>query len=201
MVHTDIVCEKSSYFKPATSESENKQDEATHSIDLLNVEPEIFEVYLHWVYTDDIDMDLVCKPAGIDTASTHHIKVVKLWLLGKLIEDHKFCDKAIDMILALPSNILSLTGLLYGKRVVECVWQNTDETSKLRMLFVDIYHTLALEKGVSPEQLSFWPVEIISAFAHGWVKQKTPFVIPKLAEERRNIRCRYHLHAAGLQCD
>ena len=200
-MHTDIICEKSSYFKTATSENEKEQDESSHSIEFPNVDPEIFEVYLHWVYTNDIDMHLMSKPPVLAATSTRHMRVIKLWLLGKLTGDHKFCDKATDMILAFPLDILQLMGKCYEEVVVKRVWQNTDDTSKLRMLYVDIYHTLALEKGVSPEQLSFWPVEIVSAFAHGWVKQKTPFVIPKLAEERRNIRCRYHLHAAGLQCD
>ena len=124
MVHTAIICTKSSFFERATSTSENVQHETNRSIELLTVDAAVFEAYLHWVYSSNIDEVFLNRIDFRSSIGHDHMGIAKLWLLGAFLEDQHFSNELMDRTLYFLSDSVQETRNLnrYLREVVEHVW-------------------------------------------------------------------------------
>ena len=127
------VCAKSSFFESATKSEWREAREKT--IRLADTESGVFEAYVHWAYTSEVNLSFVEE--GLvslrDLSVTKWRGLTRLWVLADSILDHELCNRLADMT---AKNL----GMLYGgadQEAVTYTWKNTSPDSPLRKLEVD----------------------------------------------------------------
>lgn len=134
-VHKNLICEHSQFFKTATKQE--WLEESQEPIHLPEDDPDVFQVYLHWLYTNTL-------PTRINTSgwigNAEYIQLAKAYVLGDKLQDGDFQDVVIDMIVD-KCKWQSIDG---GKwypagEIVQKIYDNTLSNSKARCLLVDIY--------------------------------------------------------------
>lgn len=122
-VHKEIICAKSKFFKAACTERWLEGQQKT--IRLPEVIPQIFQYYVDWVYTNNISKD------GLPGS---HQPCIRMYLLGTYLNDVKFQNKSMELIVALNDKLVNTHP---GIGSAQLIWENTTPDSLLRKWFVD----------------------------------------------------------------
>ena len=98
-----ILCAHSPFFQVASS---NRWLEGKENIVRLpKHDPDLFHVYVDWIYTARLHMGLAGQhlpPNSAEESSrvpTYYITLAPTWVLGNNIGDQLFCNKVIDRVL------------------------------------------------------------------------------------------------------
>ncbi|KAF2773837.1 hypothetical protein EJ03DRAFT_347243 [Teratosphaeria nubilosa] len=99
-VHKDPLCSSSEYFKVACSAC--WREGRPEVIEVSHISPQIFEVYLHYVYTGELDIDAAGladqSPAEGTPAFRKHLGrgLVNLYIAADVLMDQKLKNTIID---------------------------------------------------------------------------------------------------------
>ena len=134
-VHENVICSSSEFFKKAMSGEWKESNE--RSIRLENDKPEVFQIYMHWLYHCHL-------PVRIDdpglAGNAEYVQLANAYILGDILQDVDFKDAVIDaMIDKSSSNALDGHHWFPVGPVIREIYDNTLESSKARRLLVDLY--------------------------------------------------------------
>jgi hypothetical protein len=187
-VHENIICAASHFFKKAMSgdwsESRNR------SVRLEHDEPEVFQIYMHWLYRDTL-------PVRIDSVgvagNAEYLQLAKAYVLGDLLQDGNFKDVVLDAIIEKTTSKASDGHRWYPVGpVIRHIYDNTLESSEARGLLVDLYTHHAcghwLYKWACPEDL---PKQFLHDLAIAVLDKRVPKETPHSPDS-----CKYHQHIA-----
>jgi hypothetical protein len=100
-VHESVISAKSPFFRAALqnewTEAEDKK------VRLPDATPEVFESYLHWVYTNEVDLSSipnirVQKPHRPKNEPTF-FRCAQLWIFADCMIDYDLCNRLTDLTL------------------------------------------------------------------------------------------------------
>ena len=130
MVYTDALSRRSTFVEAACSGRWNTTSEQK-PIELPEDDPIIFDLYLHCIYTNSVDV----KDPSQTVSSEQSMLLVKIYFLadklGDIVTSNMVLDKPISYYfeyVTLPSDFTIIR-----------VWSNTVPNSPLRKLVVDLY--------------------------------------------------------------
>ncbi|KAL6791951.1 hypothetical protein J3E68DRAFT_442661 [Trichoderma sp. SZMC 28012] len=108
------------------------------SIALTEEDPEVFEVYLHWLYFETL-------PVRNDSAelqgNNEYAQLAKAYALGEFLQDVNFRDAVLDAMLIKSRSKVSEDGRIWfpGGPAIRYIYEGTPESSAARRLLVDLY--------------------------------------------------------------
>jgi hypothetical protein len=171
IVHADVICVKSKFFRAACSERwKEGQEKLVH---LPEVDPEIFQRYVDWAYCDTLVAD-------DDISDAVHMSV-KLYLLGDLLDDVRLRNKTMK---ALYRNV-HIDLLAPGPGGMRLIWEKTPPGSLLRNFAVNAV-TTRMNPGIFEKHIEEWPAGLVQQAAaklkHQVTTTKPDVAGAKLAE-------------------
>jgi hypothetical protein len=162
----------------------------TGSVALKEEDPEVFEVYQHWLYFKTLPVQN--DNAGIE-GNAEYIQLAKAYALGELLQDVNFKDAVLDAIL-----IKSRSKASDGRNwfpvgpAIRYIYEGTPETSAARRLLVDLYtyhgHGEWLTEWANQDDL---PKQFLLDLAIA-VLAKRPHPLESMADKKG--ACEYHEH-------
>ncbi|KAL7912615.1 hypothetical protein GGI35DRAFT_256867 [Trichoderma velutinum] len=134
-VHEHLACRTSEYFKTAMKPYWGTS--TSGSFTLEDEDPEVFEVYLHWLYFETLPVQN--DNPGVE-GNIEYVQLAKAYALGEFLGDINFKDAVLDVIL-----IKSRSKASDGRSwfpvgpAIRFIYEGTPETSAARRLLVDLY--------------------------------------------------------------
>jgi hypothetical protein len=148
-----FLTEKSEFFQ-AACRNEGKEAKS-RLIKLPDVEPEIFNSYLFWVYRDTL---LIRNEWAFgegdweDVAHAVQSSLVKLWILADRLADARLRNALMDeMVTATGRLELASEFVLFPPEVTVLAWSATTASRSLRQLILDYYVFYVLAKDVEKD--------------------------------------------------
>ncbi|KAK5733563.1 hypothetical protein LTR17_009551 [Elasticomyces elasticus] len=135
VVHTDVLCKKSSFFKAACSKNWESGKQGT--IKLPTIEPGTMKSYIHWLYTSQVDLDWV-SPAGtpepvLTPKPSATFALFKLYVAADMFLNVTLKNAVTDLLVdRVKASTFRGTSSTYTY-----VWENTSPEASLRKLILD----------------------------------------------------------------
>ncbi|PNP41617.1 hypothetical protein TGAMA5MH_06546 [Trichoderma gamsii] len=110
---------------------------ASGSVNLKEEDPEVFEIYLHWLYFEKFPVQN--DSPGLE-GNTEYVQLAKAYVLGEMLQDVNFRDAVLDAIL-----VKSRSKASDGQNwfpvgpAIRYIYEGTPESSAARRLLVDLY--------------------------------------------------------------
>lgn len=186
MVHKELLCFYSDYFRKAFTGSSEEASE--NKITLSDVSVEIFEAFQHWLYTRRLEHDESDSPNA-------YVWLAKLWVFGNLYHTPLLQNNAMDAIFAAKGQTSKDLLSAY-----EYALQNSASESHLRKRFADMTAYLVMKQSpsfcVRPGYLDYWTKESLAdVLCIVATSDKDT-----LAYRVKKNECYYHVHADGEHC-
>jgi hypothetical protein len=211
LVHKDKLLQRSTFFKAACSE--RWQQSGSKAIELPEDIPDIFEIYIHCVYHDKVDVGDLSQRIGEESATwddenMSFNRLIHTWALADKLGDLMSTNALMDFL----ADYSDRTGFVPGGKLSAIAYEMSTEGSCMRQLIVDQYvyerEKIALEDAEQyGEQLTAFVLDVFAEDArakaeNGW---KT---IAEVYNEGFTLkhRCRYRQHDAdhpscGRDCE
>lgn len=188
-VHENVICAASQFFKKAMSGdwSESK----SRSVRLANEEPEVFHLYMQWLYRDTLPVRN--DSPGLE-GNAEYLQLAKAYVLGDLLQDGNFKDAVLDAMIERTTSKLSDGKMWFPVGpVIRHIYDNTMKSSEARRLLVDMYTQTGrsdwLRNWACPEDL---PKEFLYDLAIAVLDKRSQPEIPAGSPDP----CAYHQHKA-----
>lgn len=188
-VHEHLICRTSDYFKRAMKAYWGTS--ITGSLTLKEEDPEVFEIYLHWLYCESLPVQN--DNPGFE-GNTEYVQLAKAYVLGEMLQDVNFKDAVLDAIL-----IKSRTRASDGQTwfpvgpAIRYIYDGTPESSAARRLLVDLYtynaHADWLTQWANKDEL---PKEFLFDLAVATLGKRP---CPPASLAQKAGACEYHEHA------
>lgn len=124
IVHTELLNYRSSFFKAATT---GNWDEAkTGIINLPADDPQVFEIFLDWLYQRKLDLN----PYQAQNLSL----ILALWIFGDKRQAPAFQNAVAELLRTFANNHPTVS-----PEVIDFAFENTVEGSPLRTFLTDIF--------------------------------------------------------------
>lgn len=184
-VHEELLRASACFFKAALSH--DWKEARSRTISLNSDEPEIFRLYMHWLYRGTLPTRIASRNAIVD--NKEYLQLSKAYVLGDKLQDGHFTDAVMDAIIDKSSEMLFCP----NNDMISYVYDNTTELSQLRLFLVDSYVNEQYgndlgEPGVLP-----------NAFVHSIAVEllKLRKAVPGKKQPRTlTSTCKYHQHAS-----
>jgi len=124
-----------------------------------------FEVYLEWLYTGHV--------VTLDESESRGIAFVQLYLLGDFLDDDRFCNAVIDMLID-KSRHGGPEPITFWPQGLNRVWSETFPGSMLRRVLVDF---IILERGGLSRTVKF-------ICKNDWSKDLMAGVLTRIGEHK-----------------
>lgn len=207
-VHTDPLKDSSDFFRAALDGDWLERSEG--KIDLPDDDPSIFQIFIHWMYAKEIDLEQGPKePRPWRDIPTSDLTASDVLIDCFILDDKRgavrFRNDVIDALIAAKSESHSLPDLI----AISYAFENTPLISPLRTLLEDIWTWDAENYEISRLD----PHSLPSAFLYQcWKKLHCALEdyggdennqwLPLLKAPFRSRRCAsYHEHVAGEEID
>ena len=126
MIHKNLLCHHSSYFKAALEGG--FEESKTGVIDLRDEDVEVFSVFNEWLYSGDVTYEHYEAHHGMWSA------LLKLYVFAEKRVVPEFQNALIDAMINVWVEDSS-----YPKTEIHLAWVNTATSSPLRTFLVDLY--------------------------------------------------------------
>lgn len=109
----------------------------TGSLTLKEEDPEVFEIYLHWLYCETLPVQ---NDNPGSEGNTEYAQLAKAYVLGEMLQDVNFKDAVLDAILIKSRSKVSdgQTWFPIGAPI-RYIYEGSPESSAARRLLVDLY--------------------------------------------------------------
>lgn len=191
-VHKNLICNASPFFRAACKD-EWKQSEKS-MIELPDDEPEVFEHFIHWLYTDQIDT--IDKTAFKNDDSEGVQQIIDLLVSLYVFADKVQCGKLKDEVLDRLMDSMR-AGWIPTFPQVEKIYSNTAAGSKLRRWIVDVLIATNMLGELVSKQDEPWRLcpEFFYEIAQGYADSRRQASITLV-----HNRCAYHEHSGDAPC-
>lgn len=107
------------------------------SVTLKEEDPEVFDVYLNWLYCGTLPVQ---NDSPGQEGNTEYVLLAKSYALGEMLQDVNFKDAVLDAIF-IKSHSKASDGHCWFPvgPVIRCIYEGTPESSAARRLLVDLY--------------------------------------------------------------
>lgn len=141
-MHKDMICKKSDFFTAACSSAWAEGKEGV--VRLPTIEPETVKLYIHWVYSGDVDLEVFDSteakrqfPNSIRPADAFaSTQLLRLHVAADMLLDRSLGNRVIDRIIEMMEKKKKW---LVNQEVLELVWTHTKDGSKLRQCILDFF--------------------------------------------------------------
>lgn len=188
-MHKRTICTKSDFFPRACIGNCTESKDIV--VRLPEVEAEDFSAFVHWVYTDEVKMDLLVTGLPPVTKGPSFRNVAKCWILADALSVPQLCNQLVNIIL---SN-LKEQYVLPSAATLRYIWEKTTTISPLRRLMMDVCAERMTAQRFAKDGTDL-PVEIIYDFARRFASCKNR----PMEVTAEDLPCRYHFHADGARC-
>ena len=161
IIHRRLVCQASSYFKAALDG--DFEESIKGELHLHEQEPELFNCFLEWVYSGEVDLPKLRGEQRHD--SEVWMKFSKLYLLSKYLQCPAFGNCLLDTA-PLKSKYSPSHYTLPDAGVLKTVYENTLEQCGIRKYFAAVFVWLTDQPISDDTQL---PSECLSSLPSGCV--------------------------------
>jgi hypothetical protein len=164
---------------------------------LPDTEPEVFEAYLHWVYTKDVELDSISLPwAPLNPPKVpSYLSIAKIFVFADMMLDHDLCNRLSNLAV----KKFNGGGNFSRSRIVRFVWDNTAPTSKLRILYLDIFSSRCHAATWFEQEKLEYPIDFNDELSSRFLRGKSRIKIATNISEK-DICTRYHIHSEGAEC-
>ncbi|THW47469.1 hypothetical protein D6D21_03435 [Aureobasidium pullulans] len=195
-IHKNVLEHRSPYFKALLQadkpiKSEEAMDNKVETIFHLKEDPAACKLYIEWIYSGYIWQ----RPQSPDLAIEGFETLVKAYILGEKLLDHKFQNAIIDSLLARVTSegrlALTLPTIIYN---------GTKPTSPIRRLLVDLYLWYGHKDWLTKE--------VVGDHSHTLFTTDLSIALLERQSQSPLIKdrcpvfdhCRYHDHAGEKSC-
>lgn len=188
-IHEHLVCTASEFVNRAVGK--NWSGSQTRSVRLVDHDPEIFHVYVHWLYRKSLPVRL---DSPGEAGNEEYLQLAKSYVLGDMLVDADFKDAVLDAFID-KSRSKATDGCNWypAGSPVRHIYDNTQDNSPARRLLVDMYtaygHSGWLTRHASPEDLTS---EFLLDLAVSLLDKR-----PRPGEVLEKDPCVYHEHGQG----
>lgn len=133
LVHTQYICKTSKFFAAACLNGWKEDRERT--IHLPEVDPQLFQAYLHWIYTTEVDLDLP-EPykEGYHRARDAQAKLLEFYILADFVKDVRLRNRIMQKFAESLDGCKRLPSL----EIYEDAFEQLPPCSPLRRMLVDV---------------------------------------------------------------
>ena len=129
-VHKNVITGRSAFFRAAVEGPFKEAEEKT--VRLPEIDPDLFSVYLQWIYSDKIVI-LGAGDIAKDTGgSKQRALLIELYILADALDDRRLRNRTTDEFID-----LCRSTSWPGCKSIKRIWNSTPEGSKLRKLLID----------------------------------------------------------------
>jgi hypothetical protein len=128
-VHESLICASSNFFQTARKPEWSAGNPGV--VDLSDEMPDIFEVYLHWLYFKTFPT--------IQDQDPEYMELGQCYVLGEKLLDVKFKNAVIDAMSDVLENQPEDDVFIPGPLTIETVYEGTPKGSPARALLVDMW--------------------------------------------------------------
>lgn len=121
IVHEDMVCAKSKFFRAACSNNWKEGQEKL--MQLPSIEPSTFQAYTEWVYSNSL--------LNVNQSTK---SLVKLYLVADYLDDVRLRNKSMEALIA----FFKRRDTMPSATSIQLIWENTTPSSRLRAWIVDV---------------------------------------------------------------
>lgn len=188
IAHKDNICAKSRFFASACSKA--WKEGAEKRVPLHDTEPDVFAVYLHWVYTGELDTSFMPEPS--DAALTpSYLNLAKAWVFADLVGDDELCNAVMDTTIHRSTERLNRVAV----DSLRFICANASAESALRRFHCDI----AMARSTGEYMQSLGP-DVLPEFVLDCAKKFIEGETVKREDPKLEDRCKYHVHAGRGNC-
>jgi len=195
MVHTELLCNNSPFFKSALGE--HWKEKKDNLIKLPDDDITTFDLYLDWIYDKQPFGDLIsCALLEVLAMDIKEIKtrcsaISHAWIFGDKVLDYNFCDAAIDAMIGFMKRVHR-----YPQGAAFSIYKATGQHAPARQLLIDMFLYVANPtwyiEGGEPTQPKL-DAEAYAEITRRFVLSKG--VVLKLEDAPWNSDpCAYHWH-------
>ncbi|KAL7936955.1 hypothetical protein V8C35DRAFT_332213 [Trichoderma chlorosporum] len=186
-VHKNLICHTSVYFETALKD--HWQTSPSEPVALKEEDPEIFEVYVHWLYFGTLPVQND-KP-GLE-GNAEYVQLAKAYVLGDFLVDVNFKNAVMDTMFIKSHSMAS-----DGRRphpagpVIRYIYEKTPESSPPRRFLVDLFAYFGKAKWLEPKWISEddLPEQFIRDLLTAMFKHRRP---PSEYKDSEMKKCQYH---------
>lgn len=197
-VHEDVLCKSSDFFDIETSytyrhESSNGGD-FDEIVWLPNEDPEIFHIYVQWLYHQKIFSDVPYDENDMNRSAYDNEwpRLLNLYVCGKHLEDDSFCNAVMDAVcdkLNRNAGRYTYTGDLAG-----AVSEKLGTASPFYRVLVDMYAWIGDEEWIASEMgNAATPIQFYMSIVQQMIQLRDGPAKDKAFPWAEDI-CRYHVH-------
>lgn len=199
LVHKDIICNKSDFFRAAVTGP--WKEGKTGVVRLPEVLPAVFEVYVGWLYTDQVDVATLLQADGNkrtrdseELSDAEHRGVIDALIssfaLGTMLQDVRLRNSIIDEYISFAEAVQRVANPCN----IEMLCDAIPDDSTLMKLCVD-YAAVDMAKTIFAKEVHVWPVPFVIQIALAAVRDCD---LPSLERSPSSRpRCFYHEHVGG----
>jgi hypothetical protein len=159
-VHKDLICASSKFFKAACSERwvEGKEKK----VSLPEVEPEVFQNYVAWLYSGIYQLQ-ACKENTGAVLDSGLDAVVDLYILGDVLDDICLRNKMMEIQACHDRQIPKV-------RTLNRLWKLTPPNSLIKKMYIEKL-VQCVSREAFAKNLSHYPVELVQGVALSSLKR------------------------------
>jgi hypothetical protein len=158
ILHQDVVCAKSKFFKAACSKRWREGQEQV--VRLPEVKTAVFQAYSTWIYSGEIADGTCTLTNTLTEKGAEHEHLIDLYLLGDRLDDIQLRNEANKKLFASMRKVDAVPG--HG--ITMRVWESTMPGSLLRKMLVDMV-ILRFSRTLFAESVSLYHPEFLQEVA------------------------------------
>ena len=184
-MHKGLLTECSAYFRSALNWPFQEAEEGIIKLD--DVDPNIFDIFNTWLYTQTI-------PDGFSDSTTFKSSKIltELYIFGDKYSISKLKNTLIDQIISWEREISRLPSV----STIGYIYESIPQRDPIRQLFVDLYswNWDCLEKHHLLQANSQFLIDLVCAMKY------VPVDLDRSQAPYRISKCGYHTHPNSTKC-
>jgi hypothetical protein len=138
-IHEAIIRKSSEFFDDAMKPEEASTRSDPRVINLSNEDPEIFKIYLNWLYCKTLPTVVASKEESESEPESEYILLSKSYVMGERLMDTGFKDALLDAFADCVENQPTSDARIPGSNPINIIYVGTKEKSPARQLLVSMW--------------------------------------------------------------
>lgn len=161
-------------------------------IRLKDHDPDLFQAFVHWVYTKEIDLLHLVRPDGTKCLFPPWLSMGKLWALAHYLDHTPLRDATIDAMLY---KMRGHPDLAIAPDSLNAIFDTTPENSTIQRLLLE-FSAARYPGSHSKREIPKLPLALVHYLAAKFLAGASrPYPVPTPED-----RCQYHEHGKDEGC-